>query len=95
MVGGLDAIRLLAKRCDFLGAGVTSRSGASDGGRLRLSGPDPVAPYRIGAGPRVGVSVAADVPWRFWLTGDPTVSVYRAHKARTTRPVSQGDIDSV
>jgi len=29
------------------------------------------------AGPRVGVSQAADVPWRFWLTGDPTVSAYR------------------
>lgn len=31
----------------------------------------------ISAGPRVGVSKAADVPWRFWVTGDPTVSAYR------------------
>ena len=29
------------------------------------------------AGPRVGVSAASDVAWRFWLTGDPTVSAYR------------------
>ena len=29
------------------------------------------------AGPRVGVSKAADVPWRFWLEGEPSVSAYR------------------
>jgi len=29
------------------------------------------------AGPRVGVSRAADVPWRFWVDGDPTVSAYK------------------
>ncbi|ULE32543.1 DNA-3-methyladenine glycosylase [Mycobacterium sp. IDR2000157661] len=28
-------------------------------------------------GPRVGVSKAADRPWRFWLAGRPEVSVYR------------------
>jgi DNA-3-methyladenine glycosylase len=37
----------------------------------------------ISAGPRVGVSAAAGRPWRFWLTGDPTVSPYRAHVPRT------------
>lgn len=31
----------------------------------------------ISTGPRVGVSRAADVAWRFWITGDPTVSAYR------------------
>jgi DNA-3-methyladenine glycosylase len=36
----------------------------------------------ISAGPRVGVSAAARRPWRFWLTGDPTVSPYRAHVPR-------------
>ncbi|MCW3158871.1 DNA-3-methyladenine glycosylase [Micropruina sonneratiae] len=29
------------------------------------------------SGPRVGVSVAARRPWRFWLAGEPTVSAYR------------------
>ena len=33
----------------------------------------------IAAGPRVGVTSAYDVPWRFWIEGDPTVSVYRRH----------------
>lgn len=40
-------------------------------------GPEPDDPPPITAGPRVGVSKAADVPWRFWITADPTVSAYR------------------
>lgn len=31
----------------------------------------------VDTGPRVGVSTAADVPWRFWLDGEPSVSPYR------------------
>jgi DNA-3-methyladenine glycosylase len=34
---------------------------------------------RVLTGPRVGVSVGTQTPWRFWLDGDPTVSPYRAH----------------
>jgi DNA-3-methyladenine glycosylase len=30
-------------------------------------------------GPRVGLREAADIPWRFWIPGDPTVSPYRPH----------------
>ncbi|OUZ09783.1 3-methyladenine DNA glycosylase [Aeromicrobium sp. PE09-221] len=33
----------------------------------------------VSEGPRVGVRRAADRPWRFWITGDPTVSTYRRH----------------
>lgn len=35
------------------------------------------APGPVRSGPRVGVSVAAGRPWRFWADGDPTVSAYR------------------
>ncbi|WP_425310038.1 DNA-3-methyladenine glycosylase [Ammonicoccus fulvus] len=51
---------------------------------------DPESPFsltpgdeepEISAGPRVGVSRAADVAWRFWITGDPTVSAYRLARA--------------
>lgn len=31
----------------------------------------------VSTGPRVGISAAADRRWRWWLTGNPTVSVYR------------------
>ena len=33
----------------------------------------------IACGPRVGVRLAADRPWRFWIADDPTVSAYRRH----------------
>jgi len=49
----------------------------------------PAAPYdqgRVRTGPRVGVAGAggdvAAYPWRFWLDGEPTVSVYRPAKPR-------------
>lgn len=41
------------------------------------AGPVPVADGQIRSGPRVGVAGAADRPWRLWLDGEPTVSVYR------------------
>ena len=40
----------------------------------------------ISTGPRVGISQAADRPWRYWLAGDGHVSVYRPSKPRTPRP---------
>ncbi len=40
---------------------------------------------RVSHGPRVGISAAAARPWRFWLTGDPTVSSYRPHTPRTRK----------
>ncbi|GAA4263210.1 DNA-3-methyladenine glycosylase [Dactylosporangium darangshiense] len=43
-------------------------------------GDDP--PGEVVAGPRVGVTGAHDLPWRFWLAGDPTVSEYRRHVPR-------------
>lgn len=39
-------------------------------------------PGRISTGPRVGLARAADRPWRYWITGDPTVSPYRPHTPR-------------
>ncbi|MEV6138721.1 DNA-3-methyladenine glycosylase [Nocardia sp. NPDC051990] len=42
--------------------------------QLQLNGA--IDPTEISSGPRVGVSSAADVPWRFWLAS-PAVSVYR------------------
>jgi DNA-3-methyladenine glycosylase len=49
---------------------------------LRMRWPDArtmdrSAETRVASGPRVGVSSAAEIPWRFWIEGEPTVSPYR------------------
>ncbi len=62
--------RALGLTLDDLGTDLLAPDG------VRLGEPPAEAP-EISAGPRVGVSKAADVPWRFWITGDPTVSAYR------------------
>jgi DNA-3-methyladenine glycosylase len=66
-----------------------SQNGAdvcAPGSPLRVLAPvKPVPAADIAAGPRVGVSRAADVAWRFWVTGDPAVSVYRAYAPRRAK----------
>jgi DNA-3-methyladenine glycosylase len=47
---------------------------------VQLGEPGPAS-----CGPRVGVSQAADRPWRIWLTGRPEVSAYR-RSPRAPRP---------
>jgi DNA-3-methyladenine glycosylase len=42
---------------------------------VRLTALDPPDDYR--AGPRVGIAVAAEHPWRFWLPSAASVSAYR------------------
>jgi DNA-3-methyladenine glycosylase len=48
--------------------------------------PPPAPPAAVQTGPRVGVTSAHDVPWRFWIAGDPTVSAYRRHVPRAHPP---------
>jgi DNA-3-methyladenine glycosylase len=58
---------------------------------------DPAAPVRlesaparrlprISSGPRVGISVATDRAWRFWLEGAPTVSTFKAGGRKRRAP---------
>lgn len=53
-------------------------------GPLRVLGgePESASSDRIRRGPRTGVNGAKDVPWRFWLAGEPSVSPYRPHTPR-------------
>ncbi|HET6911272.1 MAG TPA: DNA-3-methyladenine glycosylase [Mycobacteriales bacterium] len=50
---------------------------------LRVHAGTPVPDDVVRRGPRVGVNAAHDLPWRMWVDGDPTVSVYRRHVKRT------------
>jgi DNA-3-methyladenine glycosylase len=47
-----------------------------------VSGPagfDGLPARAISSGPRVGVRLGAEESWRFWITDEPAVSVYRPH----------------
>lgn len=65
---------------------------ADDPDQLVRLGPAVRHGQRIAAGPRVGVSKAADVPWRFWLAGEPSVSAYR-RSPRAPLPATVPDRD--
>lgn len=80
-----SALRILPPPAPAPG-GSASRSAPGDSAGLSAPGTSPTpaasASARILTGPRVGVRDGADVPWRFWLEGEPTVSVYRPHVPR-------------
>jgi DNA-3-methyladenine glycosylase len=90
----LDLARGPGRLCQALGID-RSLDGAdvcAPGGPLGVGPPGPVdlpvatAAGTIATGPRVGISQAADRPWRYWLAGDSHVSVYRPSKPPDTRP---------
>jgi DNA-3-methyladenine glycosylase len=47
------------------------------------------APAAVSAGPRVGITLATDLPWRFWETDASSVSVFRAGGKPRRRPAGQ------
>jgi len=54
--------------------------------RLRLVAGDPVPARMIASGRRVGVAGEGAIrSWRFWIDGEPTVSVYRLAAPRRPR----------
>ena len=60
-----------------------------NGGDISLT-PADRPPTKISSGPRVGITKAVDLPWRFWITDDSYVSAFRpgiirARSARTSR----------
>lgn len=75
-----DLARGPARLCRTLGIDL-----ADDGSRADLAPGEP--PQRTSSGPRVGLRRAADRPWRFWISDDPTVSAFRAAAPR--RPTAR------
>ncbi|MEV4350580.1 DNA-3-methyladenine glycosylase [Actinoplanes sp. NPDC049596] len=72
-----------------LGRSANGTSVIDGSGPLTVSPPDgPVG--AISAGPRVGVTSALDVAWRFWISDDPSVSAYRRHTPRARKNVVGG-----
>ena len=71
-----------------LGANLSNDGDDLIGGRWQLLVPD-VKPADISTGPRVGVSGpggdGGTFPWRYWITGDPTVSAYKPGAVRVRR----------
>ncbi len=84
-----DLARGPARLCQALGVD-RAQDGADvcdAGSPLQVLAPDgPVPPAAISRGPRVGISRATEEPWRFWITGDPTVSAYRPHVPKRRAP---------
>ena len=68
-------------------------TGLLDGPPLHLRPAAPLEPKTVASGPRVGVSTAADVPWRFWVRGEGSVSAYRRspRAAATGAPAARRD----
>lgn len=73
---GVDDLRLLCsgpgKLCQALGVTRALNGTALDTPPFELVAPD--GPVELVAGPRIGISKAMDVPWRFGLAGSPFVS---------------------
>ncbi|CAL9562160.1 Putative 3-methyladenine DNA glycosylase [Streptomyces sp. enrichment culture] len=56
---------------------------SAEGAPLSICTGTPVPRDQVSSGPRTGVAGEGGVhPWRFWITGDPTVSPYRPHAPR-------------
>jgi DNA-3-methyladenine glycosylase len=71
-----DLLNGPAKLCQALeiGRGDNGIDLLKRGGAVRLLDDGTPPPPRPRRGPRVGITVATDRPWRFWVPGDPHVS---------------------
>ncbi len=79
-----DLARGPARLCQALGIGRDENG--HDLTRPPLTLEPAEAATEVRTGPRVGLRGAADRPWRFYLPGEPTVSVYRPAARRRTEP---------
>jgi DNA-3-methyladenine glycosylase len=85
-----DLARGPARLCEALAIdrSLTGVDVCSAGPLSVSAGSSPLPDVRTG--PRTGVSTAKDVPWRFWIDGDPSVSPYRVHTPRRRTVIDRG-----
>ncbi|MBZ5741099.1 DNA-3-methyladenine glycosylase [Nocardioides mangrovi] len=70
-----DLARGPARLCNALGITLDHDGVDLDTGPVTLELGTP--PRDVSTGPRVGLRAAAERPWRFWITGERSVSTYR------------------
>lgn len=70
-----DLARGPARLCRTLGISLDDDGADLGEGPITLTFDDEVD--TVSTGPRVGLRHAPDWPWRFWISDDPTVSLYR------------------
>jgi DNA-3-methyladenine glycosylase len=54
-------------------------------GPIRVLPGEPVPDEAVATGPRVGVTLDPERPWRYYVAADPTVSAYRPRVVRVRR----------
>jgi DNA-3-methyladenine glycosylase len=97
--GAHELARGPARLCSALGitGGLNGADACAPGGPLQVFGTGgapvgsavpPSLTERVRSGPRVGLTLGADSPWRWWLDGERSVSVYRPAKPRVRRAPS-------
>ncbi len=80
-----DLARGPARLCKALGIDGVLNGADLLRGPVSLSAGEPVPDSAVTTGPRVGVAAEKERPWRYWVAGDPTVSVYRPAVKRVRR----------
>lgn len=81
-----DLARGPARLCRTLGIDLAQAATDLTTGPVTLTVGDAVPGASIRMGPRVGLRLAPERPWRFWIDGEPTVSRYVAAKPRRRGP---------
>jgi DNA-3-methyladenine glycosylase len=74
--GDRDLARGPANLCQALAIGAPENGHDLSQEPLTLT-PPAAGTGEVRSGPRVGLRLAADRPWRFWSAGEPSVSTYR------------------
>lgn len=87
-----DLARGPARLCQALAIGrdLNGADVCDSGGPLRIMPGDAVDLSLVRTGPRTGVNGAKEVPWRFWIDGEPSVSPYRRHVPKRRGSAASG-----